>query len=177
MNIILCGYKSSGKTTLAKAYSDNFGYEYIDTDKLMLDELSRDSEQYGTIGDVYRKLGEVSFRMLEFKVIQKIQNIKNTIIATGGGTVLNTDNVALLKSYGVIVYLNVNKVILANRLVKLQNLPGFIDSTNKDDNIKSYLNSRDHIYQLVSDYSINIHDESIQELISLLHQYRCQHGQ
>ena len=176
MNIILCGYKTCGKTTLAKAYSEAYHCNYLDTDDLMIEAFNAASGYQKTIGDIYHALGEQSFRKFEVEVLQSIKNIKDTIIAIGGGTVLNPKSVAYLKSLGKIIYLNVNKAILENRIMNLKVLPSFIKQNETKDELKRYLNSRDEIYQSIADYVINVNDQSIDELISMLYQYTCDHS-
>ncbi|OGV31875.1 MAG: hypothetical protein A3E88_07655 [Legionellales bacterium RIFCSPHIGHO2_12_FULL_35_11] len=177
MNIILCGYKTSGKSTLAQAYSKAYACEYIDTDRLLIDLYKKNNGVQKTIGEIYQEYGGFEFRKLEFKALQLVKNIDDAIIAIGGGTVLNAACVSYLKTLGSIFYLNVSKKILANRLAKLKVRPSFINNIAADDDIKRYLYSRDENYLTVADYVINPNGKSIKELVSILYQYRCDYGQ
>ena len=77
-NIILCGFKSSGKTTLAKKISEKTGMHYIDTDEL----VSKNCRQ------LYLQ-GPEAFRDIEKEVIKALVGFENCIIATGGGAILD----------------------------------------------------------------------------------------
>ena len=90
MNMILCGYKASGKTTLARAYSHLYQCAYIDTDDLIVDFFESISEVRTSIQDIYSMLGEQLFRIMEYEVLQTIEKVDDAIIALGavirGGT-------------------------------------------------------------------------------------------
>jgi len=78
---------------------------------------------------------------------------------------------------GKIIYLRVDHDKLYDRLLTADNLPSFISENKKEIDLKNYLISRDDIYKGVSDYVINTSDKAIEEIISIIHQYRCYHGQ
>ena len=161
MNLILCGHKASGKTTLAKAYSEAFAYNYLDTDALILNAQTT----HTTIPDLYRALGETRFRALEATCIQAITPTQNTVIATGGGSVLDTNNITHLKSLGPLIYLDVAQSIRTQRL------------STQDTAIKTNTSQRDIIYQQIADYVLDATHQSITQLITNLHNHRCHHGE
>jgi shikimate kinase len=180
MNIILCGYKSCGKSTIAKAYSQSFSCRYIDTDSLMIEIFQSNHGQQCTIAEIYNALGALKFRQLEADVIKNMNQTSNAIIATGGGAVLEKNNVKHLKSLdkiGKIIYLQVNYNTLYERLLAADNIPSFINKNNQEKDLKNYLISRDDVYKNISDYMINITHQTIEEIISIIHQYRGHHGQ
>ncbi len=163
MHIILCGHKASGKTTLAKAYSETFGYDYLDTDTLILDAETT----HTSIPSLYRALGEADFRALEARTIQAIQPFTTpTILATGGGSVLDAANVAHLKSLGRLIYVEVAQHI---REARIKPASTAIAITNK--------NARERIYQRVADLTLDASHQPISTLITTLHHMRCHHGE
>ena len=177
MNIVLCGYKSCGKSTIAKAYSQSFSCRFIDTDSLIIEKFQSSHGQQCAIGEIYSAVGELKFRQFEADVIRNISKAENAIIATGGGTVIDDSNVEYLKSLGKIIYLQLDHDKLYDRLLKAVNIPSFINENNKESDLRNYLVSRHDIYKGISDYMINISAKAIEEIISIIHQYRCHHGQ
>ncbi len=177
MNIILCGYKSCGKSTLARAYSQSFACKFLDTDQLIIEKFQSNYGQQCTIGTIYTKMGELAFRGLEANIISSMGKVKNTIIATGGGTVVNEENVEYLRSLGKIIYLRVDGSKLYDQLLKADDQPSFIDENKKEIDLKNYLLSRDTIYKCVSDGMIDTDGKTIEEIISIIHQYSCHRGQ
>lgn len=177
MNIVLCGYKSCGKSTIAKAYSQSFSCRFIDTDGLMIEKFRSSHGKKCAIGEIYSAVGELKFRELEADVIKNISKTENAIIATGGGTVIDDSNVEHLKSLGKIIYLQLDHDKLYDRLLKADNVPSFINENNKKSDLRNYLISRHDVYKDISDYMSNIRDKPIEEIILIIHQYRCHHGQ
>jgi shikimate kinase len=180
MTIILCGYKSSGKSTVAAAYSQFFSYDLIDTDSLIIQYYDAHHGQKYAINQIYDVLGAVAFRQLEAKLIQSIQITKKTMIATGGGAVLEKNTVAHLKSLGKIIYLQVEYNTLYERLLAADTLPRFINQDNKTSDLKHYLLSRDTIYSNISDIILNTTNRTIEEIASTIHQIhnnRHYHGE
>ncbi|MCH9689996.1 MAG: shikimate kinase [Gammaproteobacteria bacterium] len=180
MTITLCGYKSSGKSTVAAAYSRLFSYDLIDTDDLITQDYFAHHGQQQTISQIYNRLGAVAFRALEVKLIQRIQPTTKTIIATGGGAVLEKNTVAHLKSLGKIIYLQVEYNTLYERLLAADTLPRFINQDNKTSDLKHYLRSRDTIYSNISDIIIDTSNRTIEDIASSIHQLynnRHSHGE
>lgn len=98
-NIILIGFMGSGKTTVGKKLAQEMGWQFIDTDR-KIEELTG-----LTITELFKASGEMKFRSEEALMIKKIQNQTQSVIATGGGTVVAQENFEILKQMGVVVYL------------------------------------------------------------------------
>ncbi len=176
MNIILCGYKSCGKTTIAKAFCKEFCCGFIDTDNLIAEAYRETCGANYTISEIYDAVGKLHFRQLEENAISHIGKPTNMIIATGGGAVMSTCNVKHLKSLGKIIYIHVDRKLLRERLLKTNNVPSFINKDNKEADLSRYLASRDDVYQKVSDCVINTKGKKMQEIIYIINQYRCNYG-
>ena len=98
-NFILIGFKRAGKTTLGRKMAAHWGLKFIDTDDL----IAPDCRLF------FEENGEEAFRAKERSVIQNLRGIQHTIIATGGGAVLDKESAAHLKQLGRIFYLFVDK--------------------------------------------------------------------
>ncbi|MGN0451941.1 MAG: shikimate kinase [Acutalibacteraceae bacterium] len=99
-NIVLIGMPGCGKTTIGKAVAKETEKEFIDTD----DEIVKKTGM--SIPEIFQKYGERKFREIESEVIKEVAALQSSVIATGGGAVLNPENVSLLKENGVIVFIN-----------------------------------------------------------------------
>ncbi|PIR54867.1 shikimate kinase [Candidatus Peregrinibacteria bacterium CG10_big_fil_rev_8_21_14_0_10_36_19] len=100
MNLILVGLRGSGKSTLGKKLAEVKKCNFVDTDTLI------EIEENKTIAKIIEETGWDYFRKIENKVINNLKNIKNSVIATGGGVILNQENVSTLKRLGKIIYLH-----------------------------------------------------------------------
>ena len=99
-NIILTGMPSSGKTTVGKLLAEKTGKTFVDTDEEIVNKIGMDIPSY------FNQFGEKMFREVECEVIKEISAKNNQIIATGGGAVLNPDNIRRLKQNGLVYFLD-----------------------------------------------------------------------
>ena len=98
-NIVLCGMPSSGKTTVGKEIAKVFGKKFIDTDDVVVEKRKE------SISDIFEKY-EGEFRKEERLAIEELSKENGLVIATGGGAVLDENNVRALKRNGVILFLD-----------------------------------------------------------------------
>ena len=117
MNIILIGFMGSGKSTIGRRLAKLLEYDFIDTDHLI------EEDQGCSIDEIFKYGGEECFRDMETVLLNNIKNVKNSVIATGGGMILRRNNQDLLQEMGKQVYLKVPKKILLQRLKFDQNRP------------------------------------------------------
>lgn len=99
-NVVLIGMPSSGKTTVGNALAQKMSRRIIDSDREIVNRAGCQ------ISDIFAKNGEKYFRQLESETIAEISKEQGVIISTGGGVVLNPDNIDRLKANGLIFFLN-----------------------------------------------------------------------
>ena len=99
-NIVLVGMPSSGKTTVGKILAEKCGKELADTDEYIVKKIGM------SISDFFAKFGEPEFRRIEKETIAELAETGGKVIATGGGAVLDPENVRALKQNGTIVFLD-----------------------------------------------------------------------
>ena len=117
MNIIITGFMGSGKTTIGRKLAKLIEYSFVDTDS----EIEND--QGCSVSEIFKYGGEECFREMETRLLEKLKNIDNSVIATGGGIVLREENRKMLKGIGKRVYLRVPEEELARRLKNDRNRP------------------------------------------------------
>ena len=99
-NIVLIGMPGCGKTTIGKSVAMETKKKFIDTD----DEIVKKTGM--SIPEIFEIYGEKKFREIESEVIKEVAALQSAVIATGGGAVLNPQNVSLLKENGIIVFID-----------------------------------------------------------------------
>ncbi|MCR5261829.1 MAG: shikimate kinase [Candidatus Gastranaerophilales bacterium] len=110
-NIVLVGLSGSGKTTIGKLLQKVFAdFVLIDTDEIIVKKENR------SINDIFANDGETYFRKVETEVTKEVSAKENQIISTGGGIVLNKQNITELKKNGIIFYLKTSPDTLIKRL-------------------------------------------------------------
>lgn len=99
-SIVLIGMPSSGKTTVGRILAEKCGKQLADTDEYIVRKIGM------PISDFFAKHGEAEFRKIEKETVAELSATGGRIIATGGGAVLNAENVRALKQNGVLVFLD-----------------------------------------------------------------------
>jgi shikimate kinase len=146
MNIILIGFMGAGKTTVGRKLANRLGYFFLDTDQQI------EKQQGCTIEEIFRYAGEATFRDLETKLLGNLQNVHNTILSTGGGMFLRSENQVFLKGIGKTVYLQVDRETLKQRLQCDLNRP-LLQKPNWQENVNQMLQQREPAY-LTADLTV-----------------------
>lgn len=116
-NIVLIGFPGVGKSSIGKLVAERLNLEFIDTDSLIEHREAR------PITKIFRESGEPYFRQVEKQVIREISLKSRCVISTGGGCVLDQENIANLRTNSVLVYLSATQEALFERLQHDQDRP------------------------------------------------------
>lgn len=141
-NIVLTGLRGSGKSTLGKLVTKklnkltNINWQFVDIDS----EIEKNEEM--TIKDIVANKGWKYFRTVEKKITKEIAKLKNTVISTGGGTILDPENLKALKKYGKIIYLHVKPEIAAKRIINDKNRPPLTNKKSTLEELKQLYKER-----------------------------------
>ncbi len=139
-NVVLVGMPSSGKSTIGKRVARILEREFVDTDSEIEKKIGM------PIADFFAKYGEAEFRKTESEIINEVSKKSAAVIATGGGAVLDKNNVNALKRNGKIVFLD-RKM---QDLVATKSRPL---SSNTDD-LKKLYEKRYPVYNACADLKI-----------------------
>ncbi len=125
-SIALIGFMGAGKTAVGRALAEKLGREFLELDSLIEQKAGQ------TIPEIFRDGGEIAFRELEIEVVKEVAGKKNTVIACGGGVVLNKINIDRLKKECILVYLTASPAVILKR-------------TSGDKNERPLLNAADRL--------------------------------
>lgn len=114
------------------------GFHFIDTDVLISNNCH----------DLY-ETDPFAFRRLEKQVIAALLEFHSCVIATGGGAILDSNNVAVLKRLGKIIYLRVEKEIIKKRLFEGE-LPAFLDPHDPEGSFEKMYTERAPLYEQIA---------------------------
>lgn len=99
-NVVLIGMPGAGKSTVGKILAKKYCRTLVDTDTLIEKKTGK------KISDIFKESGENEFRKIETELIREVTANTGLIISTGGGAILNPDNVAALRQNGRIYFID-----------------------------------------------------------------------
>ncbi len=172
-NLILFGFKSSGKTFFGKLLARKLRKKFIDTDRLIEARYKREYNEQATCRQISLKLGDVRFRELERKVIAEIAPLSAAIVALGGGTLLSLENYHLLKKNGKFVHLDVEKATIKKRILK-NGVPSFLDPDNFDESFDTIYEKRRHLFETIESVKIKTSGKTEIQILNELVEYQKQ---
>lgn len=148
-----------GKSTVGKSLAKLMGTEFIDMDKYI-------EEREGMkISEIFAAHGEKYFRSLETEAARELSMKENLVVGTGGGAVMNDENVSAFRSGGMLIFINVPEDIIRKRLKNDKTRP-LLAGKNKDEKLHKLYNERFARYRAVSDKTINNNDDRSAEAIA-----------
>jgi len=163
MNIVLIGFRGTGKSTVGRLLSKRLERDFIDSDK----QIESSTEK--TIKSIFEEDGEEGFRKIEADTIAELSKADNKVISAGGGAVLKEDNVRNLKDNGFLVLLEATPEIIHNRIEQdektTQQRPSLTDKKPLDE-IKHLIEQRDHAYKSAADFTINTSYVSCEDIVN-----------
>ncbi len=159
-NIILIGFMGVGKTSLGKLLATKLGRAFIDLDE----KIERDAKM--SIPKIFETYGEKYFRELEKAAVKDVTTRKNLVIATGGGTVKDAENLQLLKNSGVVICLTTDAEEIFRRTEKRGERPVLDGGGNERlETIKKLLAERQPFYSQ-ADFQIDTTDWSPLQIVN-----------
>jgi shikimate kinase len=166
-SIVLFGFKCSGKTFFGRLLAELLNVPFIDTDDLI--EKLYEAKVYTprSCRQIALNEGETFFRELEAQVIQSLSPESPSVIALGGGAILNAKNREFLQGLGKLVYLVTDKEIVYHRIFS-NGIPSLFDPTNPLESFEKCYVERKERYESIDAYKIEIRQKSdVQVLIEL----------
>ena len=116
-NIVLVGFMGTGKSVVGRVIAQKLEFHFIDTDDV-IEQTSK-----AKISDIFAEHGEVYFRDLESQAVKSVALMKNQVVATGGGVVLRSSNIDLLRTGGPIFCLNATPKAIWDRVRSSRSRP------------------------------------------------------
>lgn len=165
MNIVLIGYRCSGKTEVGKILASELGRDFLDTDSLIEKNMGC------SIESIVSSRGWDHFREIEKGVIREVSRKDNLVVATGGGVVMDKENVKELKRNGWIVWLNGNVEIFKERMDKEQVSGRIRPSLTGGDPLREIgevLRMRKPLYQEAYDLPVDTTTLSVKQVAAII---------
>jgi shikimate kinase len=160
-HLVLVGLMGAGKTTVGALCAKRMSRPFVDTDDLV------ETAAGMTIADLFAVSGEGRFRALEREAVaDACASPRPAVIACGGGAVLHADNRRTLKKNGLVVWLQAEPEVLAERVGRgLARAERPLLSGQPATTIERMAGIRAGAYEAVADRLVDTTDRSIEEVV------------
>lgn len=164
MNIVLIGYRGTGKTTIGKLLAKQLHFGFISTD----DEIIRKAKI--RIPEIVEKFGWNKFRDIEEEVIYEVSKLNNYVIDTGGGVILRNKNVENLKKNGKLILLTADVKTIVERIKFGTERPSLTHLSFIEE-VEEVLKQRNEKYLNAKDFMLNTTNCTIEEIVEKIKKY------
>ena len=158
MNVVLIGYRGTGKSTVGKIVAARLGLGLVSTDA----EIVKSAGQ--TIPQIVEQHGWEYFRDLETTMCQDLAGREGLVIDTGGGAILRPQNVEALKRTGKLFWLTASVETIAKRIGSDTQRPSLTGTKSFVEEIQDVLRERLPKYQAAADAIIETEGKSVAQV-------------
>lgn len=158
MNVVLIGYRGTGKSTVGKIVAARLGLKVLSTDA----EIVKSAGQ--TVPQIVEQQGWDFFRDLESKICQDLAGKDGLVIDTGGGAVLRPQNVEVLKRTGKLFWLTASVETIGKRIGSDTQRPSLTGTKSFIDEIQDVLRERTPKYHAAADHVIETEGKSVTQV-------------
>jgi shikimate kinase len=159
MNIVLIGYRGTGKSTVGRLLASRLGRQLVSTDAEIVKRAQR------TVPEIIAQEGWEYFRDLESDICRELADRDQLVIDTGGGAILRTQNIESLKKNGTVFWLTASVETIAKRIGSDNQRPSLTGTKSFVDEIQDVLQERMPKYQTAADHVIATDHRSINQLV------------
>jgi len=138
-NLVLIGYRGTGKSEVAKLLGERLGREVISLDA----EIVR---QEGPIPDIVAKHGWPHFRDIESAVTKRVAARDGIIIDCGGGVILRPENIENLRRNGKLIWLRASVPVIVKRIEGGTQRPALTAGKSFTEEVEEVLRERTPLY-------------------------------
>lgn len=130
---------AAGKTVVSRRLAQQLDRRFVDLDQVI------ETNQGLPIETIFSLKGEASFRAAEKEALKEVLERDNQVIALGGGTVVDPENLDLLNASGLLIWLKVSPQVVLKRIQRKDNRP-LLQGNDKLQRIEELAAEREHIY-------------------------------
>jgi shikimate kinase len=161
MNLVLIGYRGTGKSAVARILAGRLGWPSVDAD---LEIESRDGK---SIAKIFADDGEPAFRDYESQVVADLATRDQCVVALGGGALMREQNRKALGDRGTIVWLKASPETLLRRIqadeATGQRRPN-LTAQGGITEIIATLDARIETYRQCADFEVDTEDRTPEEV-------------
>ena len=149
MNIVLIGYRGTGKTVVGKMLAARTGMQYVGMDAEIVKTAGM------PIPQIVKTHGWKMFRDMESKKVHELGERDHIIIDTGGGVIERSDNITALQKNALIFWLRASVNTIVSRIQADTDRPALTNGKTFIEEIEDVLTQRIAKYKNAAQYEID----------------------
>ncbi|MDT2760247.1 shikimate kinase [Enterococcus xiangfangensis] len=157
-SIVLIGFMGAGKTTISKELAAALEARVVDMDDVLVERIGQPISEY------FEEHGEAAFREHETSLLKEALN-EESVIATGGGVILQQENQKVL-SDKLVVYLKADANVLVQRIREDKVNVRPLAIKNDDGDLKRLFFSREKLYEKLAKVTVDTSEKLPQEIVN-----------
>ena len=161
--VVLVGPMGAGKSSVGRRLAARLGFEFADTDA----EIERRTGV--DIPYIFEREGEPGFRQREAQVLSDWVGKPDTVLATGGGIIVTSENIALLAAHAPVVYLHASVAQQFERVRHGKHRP-LLAGDDPKGTLTRLFETRDPVYREVADLFIDTDGERVERVARRIEQ-------
>ena len=158
MNLVLIGYRGTGKSTIGKILAAELDLEYVCLD----DEIAALAGM--TIPEIVKAFSWEHFRDLEEQVVKVCTGRDGQVLDTGGGVITRLSNIPQLKESGIVFLLTATVEDIVRRIGSNQGRPSLKGTKSFTDEVVEVLTEREPLYREAAHFTMNTSQASPRQI-------------
>ncbi len=160
-NILLTGFRATGKTVVGKKLAELLRYQFVDTDEIIC------QREKMSVAEIVRQQGWSGFRRSERAVLREFAAARHTVLAVGGGAIEHVDIWPELKKQCTVVWLQTEITTILKRLqadTKTEGQRPALTDESPEEEVRRVLSARTPLYRTGADICVCTEGKSPEQL-------------
>ncbi len=149
MNLVLIGYRGTGKSVVGELVAQRLGMECIGMDAKIVEQAGM------SIPEIVDKYGWSKFRDIESEIARKLAALDHIVIDTGGGIIERPENIEALKTNARVIWLQASVDVIVMRIQGDTERPSLTAGKTFTEEVAEVLEQRIPKYRSAAQYEID----------------------
>lgn len=158
MNIVLIGYRGTGKSVVAEVLAVRLGMQCINMDAEIVKRAGM------SIPEIVKRYGWSEFRNMETEETRRLARLDNIIIDTGGGIIERFENIEVLQPNSRIFWLKASVDVIVSRIQGGSERPALTSGKTFTEEVVEVLEERIPKYQSAAQYEIDTDELTLEQV-------------
>lgn len=159
MNIVLIGYRGTGKSHVGRVLAERLGLTYVGVDAAIVEAAGM------PIPEIVARKGWPGFRDLESAEVDKVAGRDGLVIDTGGGVIERPENIDMLRRSGCIVWLRASVATIVARIQGDTERPSLTGEKSFTEEVAEVLERRTPAYAAAAQIAIDTDELAPGEIV------------